>query len=204
MTQGSYYDCCCPCFYRYQEGDHRCHLRWNQGIVSPPTLYYFLPFLTLPSTCLGSSFGNCCSSSGWCGTTADYCGTGCQTGFGNCGSNNPVSTPKAASSTKVVPASTPTPSKAAGKVSTDGTCSGASGFTCSGSSFGNCCSQYGWCGSTTDHCGASCNAAFGTCSGSQAVKPADAVAAPAPAPTPAKKAETSGNCNSWFHFFGLC
>jgi len=139
-------------------------------------------------TCLGSSFGNCCSSAGYCGTTSAYCGTGCQSGFGNCGSNGAVTSAKPASSTKAA-----TPSAApAGKVSTDGSCGGTSGFTCSGSSFGTCCSQYGWCGSTQDHCGASCNSAFGTCSGSAAtsVKPAATSAAPAPA----KKASTDGTC----------
>lgn len=65
-------------------------------------------------TCLGSQFGNCCSSAGWCGSTTAYCGTGCQSGFGNCGSNNgPSSTvassTKAPSSTKASSA-TPAPS----------------------------------------------------------------------------------------------
>ncbi|EJT74935.1 hypothetical protein GGTG_08773 [Gaeumannomyces tritici R3-111a-1] len=36
-------------------------------------------------TCMGSEFGNCCSSSGRCGSTDDYCGAGCQTPFGQCG-----------------------------------------------------------------------------------------------------------------------
>ena len=31
--------------------------------------------------------GMCCSSHGYCGTNQDYCGTGCQTGFGKCGSS---------------------------------------------------------------------------------------------------------------------
>ncbi|CAO2648425.1 Nn.00g076920.m01.CDS01 [Neocucurbitaria sp. VM-36] len=58
-------------------------------------------------------------------------------------------------------------------VSTDGTCAGTQGYTCQGSSFGNCCSQYGWCGSSTAHCGTGCNSAFGTCTGSGATsKPA--------------------------------
>ncbi|KAF1965070.1 FAD-binding domain-containing protein [Bimuria novae-zelandiae CBS 107.79] len=43
------------------------------------------------NTCLGSTFGNCCSSAGWCGSTTAYCGMGCQPGFGNCGSNNGAS-----------------------------------------------------------------------------------------------------------------
>jgi hypothetical protein len=32
-------------------------------------------------------------------------------------------------------------------VSSDGSCGGSDGNTCQGSSFGNCCSQYGYCGS---------------------------------------------------------
>jgi len=140
-------------------------------------------------TCIGGGFGNCCSSAGWCGSTTDYCGTGCQSAFGNCGSNGgassssnaPVSTPKPSSSN--APVSTPQPSSSKApsstpkasstqpatptstkKVSTDGTCAGRQGFTCQGSSFGNCCSQYGWCGSTTDYCKTGCQASFGTCS----------------------------------------
>ncbi|KAL8996219.1 MAG: hypothetical protein Q9169_004241 [Polycauliona sp. 2 TL-2023] len=46
-------------------------------------------------TCLGSSFGNCCSVNGWCGSTAAYCSTGCQPAFGNCGTNtSPTTTSK--------------------------------------------------------------------------------------------------------------
>ncbi|OSS54028.1 hypothetical protein B5807_00423 [Epicoccum nigrum] len=109
-------------------------------------------------TCAGSTFGNCCSQSGWCGSTTDYCGTGCQTGFGTCGS---LSASKAANPTSTKPAAT---SAAAKKISTDGTCAGTGGFTCQGSTFGNCCSQYGWCGSTTGHCTSGCQSGFGTCS----------------------------------------
>jgi hypothetical protein len=109
-------------------------------------------------TCVGSTFGNCCSQNGWCGATSDYCGTGCQTGFGTCGS---ASASKAANPATTKPAAT---SAAAKKVSTDGSCAGTGGFTCKGSSFGNCCSQYGWCGSTTGHCTSGCQSGFGTCS----------------------------------------
>ncbi|KAK9790389.1 putative Chitin deacetylase [Seiridium cardinale] len=45
-------------------------------------------------------------------------------------------------------------------VSTDGNC--GSGFTCADSTFGNCCSQHGWCGSTTDYCGDGCQPDFGS------------------------------------------
>ncbi|KAJ8116161.1 hypothetical protein OPT61_g2355 [Boeremia exigua] len=58
------------------------------------------------------------------------------------------------------------------KVSTDGSCGGTGGFTCSGSPWGNCCSEYGWCGSTGIYCDAGCNSAFGDCNGaSSSVEP---------------------------------
>ncbi|OAG11159.1 FAD-binding domain-containing protein [Paraphaeosphaeria sporulosa] len=116
-------------------------------------------------TCLGSTFGNCCSSAGWCGSTSAYCGTGCQSAYGNCGSNSPtsskpVSSKSIASSTKSSSAPASTSTK---KVSTDATCGGSKGYTCLGSSFGNCCSANGWCGSTSAYCGTGCQSGFGNC-----------------------------------------
>ena len=101
------------------------------------------------ATCLGATFGNCCSSSGWCGTSDAHCGTGCQAGFGNCGI--------------VSKTTTATPPGATKTVSTDATCGGAGGFTCQGSAFGNCCSASGWCGKETAYCGTGCQKEFGTC-----------------------------------------
>ncbi|KAF2664189.1 hypothetical protein BT63DRAFT_465016 [Microthyrium microscopicum] len=49
-------------------------------------------------------------------------------------------------------------------VSTNGKC--GTGITCIGSYYGNCCSQWNWCGSTDDFCGAGCLSAFGSCSSS--------------------------------------
>ncbi|KAF2120461.1 hypothetical protein BDV96DRAFT_266726 [Lophiotrema nucula] len=137
-------------------------------------------------TCKGFVDGQCCSQYGWCGASTDHCGTGCQPGFGLCGSSSASSTSvvkpatssikpatstiKPATSTvkpvssSVKPSSTST--KAAtptGKVSTDGTCGGTTKAICLGSTFGNCCSQYGWCGSTTAHCGTGCQKTFGSC-----------------------------------------
>jgi peptidoglycan/xylan/chitin deacetylase (PgdA/CDA1 family) len=102
------------------------------------------------ATCAGSTFGNCCSQYGWCGSSADHCSAGCNSRFGTCSGG----------STSPSPAPAPAP---VAKVSTDGTCGSQGGPTCAGSTFGNCCSQYGWCGSTADHCGAGCNSASGTC-----------------------------------------
>ena len=91
-------------------------------------------------TCQGSAFGNCCSKGGYCGSTSGYCSptAGCQPLFGTCG----------------LP------------VSLDGSCgTGPGGVTCDGSSFGNCCSQYGYCGDTDTYCAEAngCQVAFGTC-----------------------------------------
>ncbi|KAM7188895.1 hypothetical protein V8F33_010342, partial [Rhypophila sp. PSN 637] len=77
--------------------------------------------------------GNCCSSSGWCGSGDDYCGNGCQSG--EC---------------------------MTGGTTTDGTCGALfSGATCGGWESGDCCSASGWCGSSEDHCGAGCQS--GSC-----------------------------------------
>lgn len=52
------------------------------------------------------------------------------------------------------------------QVSKDATCGKASGFTCQGSQWGNCCSKNNWCGSSKEYCGTGCQLAFGQCDGS--------------------------------------
>ncbi|KAL2076241.1 hypothetical protein VTL71DRAFT_1184 [Oculimacula yallundae] len=89
-------------------------------------------------TCLGSTFGNCCSSGNYCGSTTAHCQAGCQSGFGTCDANS-------------------------GAISTDGTCGGSGKKVCRGSAFGNCCSASGYCGSSSDHCKIGCQSAFGEC-----------------------------------------
>lgn len=65
-----------------------------------------------------------------------------------------------APSTSTTAAATPTQ-----KVSPDGTCGGtAADWTCAGSAFGQCCSEYGFCGEAERFCGTGCQAAFGRCS----------------------------------------
>lgn len=92
--------------------------------------------------CSGSGFGDCCSVKGNCGSSAAFCSAGnlCQPNYGTC---------------------YPT--------STDGKCGSASvslvNASCSGSSYGNCCSVKGNCGSTDAFCltSNSCQPIFGTC-----------------------------------------
>ncbi|TLD28388.1 hypothetical protein PspLS_04097 [Pyricularia sp. CBS 133598] len=52
---------------------------------------------------------------------------------------------------------------AVSKISPDATCGKTSAFTCQGSKWGNCCSQYNFCGSSDAYCGTGCQSAYGTC-----------------------------------------
>ncbi|KAH9871869.1 hypothetical protein J1614_006127 [Plenodomus biglobosus] len=49
------------------------------------------------------------------------------------------------------------------QVSPNGLCGAESGFTCAGSAFGKCCSQYNHCGSDNKYCDNGCQKAFGSC-----------------------------------------
>ncbi|KAH4937932.1 hypothetical protein HBI73_082800 [Parastagonospora nodorum] len=108
-------------------------------------------------TCKGSKFGNCCSKYGYCGSSSSYCDAGCNPLFGNC-------------KDQAVPSTTP--SSPSLKVSKDAKCGGSTGQTCKNSAFGNCCSQYGWCGSGPSYCGRSCDSALGDCSNFRRQAPA--------------------------------
>lgn len=80
------------------------------------------------TVCGDWSTGNCCSSSGWCGSGPDYCNGGCQSG--DC---------------------------VTGGETTDGTCGLAYGNTTCGSwPQGSCCSPAGYCGSSIAYCGTGC------------------------------------------------
>lgn len=76
------------------------------------------------------------------GSTKAYCGTGCKAAFGTCSNALPSVATTLQTSTRS--AAVPAPS-ASLKVSTNARCgnlNGATGgFTCEGSTFGNCCSQ---------------------------------------------------------------
>ncbi|XPS69496.1 Chitin deacetylase [Ascochyta lentis] len=82
-------------------------------------------------TCIGTTYGSCCSRYDFCGDTDIYCLTteGCQAGYGNCTTPSPVSS-----------SSPPTPTSTV-KVSIDGTCGGDNGYVCPGSGLGDCCSR---------------------------------------------------------------
>ncbi len=86
---------------------------------------------------------------GWCGSSDVHCGAGCQNTFGVCSNPTPTGT-----------ASLPTFTL---RVSLDGACGGITGQTCSGSAFGSCCSEYGFCGSGDLYCTGACQPTFGTC-----------------------------------------
>lgn len=67
------------------------------------------------------------------------------TGTGGGGDGSTPSEPSEPSEPSSAPTSGPNlPETPSGPVSTDATCGGSNGYTCQGSGFGNCCSQYGW------------------------------------------------------------
>ncbi|KAH7383774.1 hypothetical protein BKA66DRAFT_549232, partial [Pyrenochaeta sp. MPI-SDFR-AT-0127] len=108
--------------------------------------------------------GYCCSQYGYCGKTDAYCSTGCQSSFGSCtgGSSPPVA---GQSSTLLSSTRSATASAPSAPVSNNGRCgSSFGGQTCQGSSYGNCCSSYNYCGKTDTHCKSSsgCQSGFGT------------------------------------------
>ncbi|KAH3941067.1 hypothetical protein HBI56_135890 [Parastagonospora nodorum] len=76
---------------------------------------------------------------------------------------------------------------AASGTSKDGKCGGYDGLTCKGSGFGDCCSQYGWCGSTIHHCSNRCQSKFGDCKG-------DTASPPSPPSSSSGKASPNGRC----------
>ncbi|KZL87460.1 chitin recognition protein [Colletotrichum incanum] len=113
-------------------------------------------------TCQGSTFGDCCSQYGYCGKSEFHCGVGCQSGFGSCTNSSSSSSAVVASSSSsaVVASGTASPVQ----VSLNGSCGATNGnTTCAGSVFGNCCSQYGYCGSDINFCGTGCQSDFGSC-----------------------------------------
>lgn len=89
------------------------------------------------ATCNGTSFGSCCSISGYCGNGDAYCSPGnCYAGA----CTGPTS-----------------------GVTTNGTCGPSwGGLTCDNPNFGPCCSIHGYCGTGTDYCGAG-NCFSGAC-----------------------------------------
>ena len=48
-------------------------------------------------------------------------------------------------------------------ISPNGLCGSSTGYTCMGSNFGDCCSQYGYCGSLDAYCANGCQNGFGSC-----------------------------------------
>ncbi|KAK1843988.1 agglutinin Isolectin 1 [Colletotrichum chrysophilum] len=133
-------------------------------------------------TCTGGSFGNCCSQWGYCGNSDDHCLNGCQSKFGDCSSIT-----------------------VGGKsVSQDGTCGGTAGFTCQGSSFGDCCSQWGYCGSSSDHCAAGCQSSFGTCSASSGGGATTSAAKPASTGSKTSPDNSCGGSNGYTCPSGTC
>ncbi|KAF2133517.1 carbohydrate-binding module family 18 protein [Dothidotthia symphoricarpi CBS 119687] len=69
-----------------------------------------------------------------------------------------------------------------GMLSLDGSCGvkdggGGNGYVCAGSRWGECCSEFGFCGNSPVHCAAGCQNPFGTCTPSSPMSDYDYMAA---------------------------
>ncbi|KAF2269711.1 hypothetical protein CC78DRAFT_574575 [Lojkania enalia] len=113
--------------------------------------------------------GLCCSQYGYCGKTNAYYKTACQSGFGTCSESS------SSSSRGINPESSPSMGNADLRASTlpilrNSRCgNNFGGQTCQGSSHGNCCSQYGYCGKTDAYCKTGCQPRYGFCSVSPSI-----------------------------------
>ena len=79
-------------------------------------------------------------------------------------------------SSAATPKATTTPVPGGLQASTDGQCGG--GFTCTGSDFGKCCSEHGWCGDSEVHCGPKCQQPFGKCADQGPSNPSSSITPP--------------------------
>ncbi|KAK1989604.1 hypothetical protein LX36DRAFT_648975 [Colletotrichum falcatum] len=114
--------------------------------------------------CAGK-WGDCCNFDGVCGTGEDFCGIkNCQSG--NC----------------TRPVTTPAPFPWLSGNTPDGTCGGATGYTCN-VVFGNCCNKDGICGSSPSGCGVGCQAEFGECGSLTYPVPTSAKSQPSAVPS---------------------
>ncbi|KAH8654595.1 hypothetical protein BGZ60DRAFT_418839 [Tricladium varicosporioides] len=88
-------------------------------------------------------------------------------------------------------------------MSNDRTCGSQNKYTCRGSSWGTCCSQYGWCGSDLSFCGTGCQHAFGDCLSAITVRRAISLDGICGAPTGNTCfSSTHGQCCSSSNFCG--
>ncbi|KAJ4286043.1 Chitinase 2 [Kalmusia sp. IMI 367209] len=120
------------------------------------------------NTCIGSTFGYCCSQYNYCGSTELYCGTeNCNPLFGNCGvSGSSISMVPTITGSAVASSSGSIVSRPTSNPSPNGRCGAEfGGYDCTGYFMGECCSEYGYCGGLSAYCDAGCQPDFGKCTG---------------------------------------
>jgi hypothetical protein len=71
-------------------------------------------------------------------------------------------------------------------ISPNGSCGDSTEYTCKGSRWGDCCSQYGFCGKSELYCDAKCQSPFGVCPGNSST----------PAEPEPQKVSTNGTCGA--------
>ncbi|KAI7159869.1 putative ferulic acid esterase [Hortaea werneckii] len=110
--------------------------------------------------------------------------TGYQTGPG------PVPSASLTNVGPIATSSSAAPPVSTGAISDDGTCGPENDDkTCQGSGFGDCCSEYGFCGSTDFYCNTGCLAAYGKCNNAP-------VQSNSVNTSPSQGSSTSGGSNS--------
>ncbi|KAI7577873.1 putative ferulic acid esterase, partial [Hortaea werneckii] len=110
--------------------------------------------------------------------------TGYQTGPG------PVPSASLTNVGPIATSSSAAPPVSTGAVSDDGTCGPENDDkTCQGSGFGDCCSEYGFCGSTDFYCDMGCLVAYGKCNNAPVQSNSDST-------SPSQGGSTSGGSNS--------
>lgn len=106
----------------------------------------------------------------------------------SCTATAVTSSSTVASVTSSAPISTPSSTL---PVSTNGQCGSVSGQTCVNSTFGSCCSLYGYCGSSDIYCLSTegCQSGYGECKA-----PSSVTSSSPPTPTSAEKVSVDGTC----------
>ncbi|PYH28651.1 uncharacterized protein BO87DRAFT_420217 [Aspergillus neoniger CBS 115656] len=80
--------------------------------------------------------------------------------------------------------------------SPDGTCGESTGYSCTNSQFGNCCSKFGYCGSTSDYCETNCDPAYGECKASSIASSLTPTSASTATPTSTANISPNGLCGA--------
>ncbi|RAK89216.1 hypothetical protein BO79DRAFT_254611 [Aspergillus costaricaensis CBS 115574] len=114
--------------------------------------------------------------------------------MGSASATNSAST----TTTSSVTQSSEATSTASSSVNTspDGTCGESTGYSCTNSQFGNCCSKFGYCGSTSNYCETNCDPGYGECKASSIASSLTPTSASTATPTSTANISPNGLCGA--------